>query len=137
MTPFVTSSVLGPLLEAGKMIIDRVIPDNNGREAAELELLKLTTTGGLNAVLEQLRINAVEAAHPSIFVAGWRPAAGWVGVAGLAYSGLFHPLFTWIASIKGWPAPPPLDIDALMVVLTGMLGIGTLRTWEKRKGNAK
>lgn len=129
--------ILGPVLEAGKLIIDRIIPDNNRRETAQLELLKMTTEGDLKAIIEQLRINALEASHPSIWVAGWRPAAGWVGVFSLAYASLFYPLLVWGAAIKGWAAPPPLEIETLMYILTSMLGIGAYRTYEKAKGVSK
>jgi hypothetical protein len=47
-----------------------------------------------------------------------------------------QPLCTWVATIQGWPAPPTIDTDLLWVVLSGMLGIGGLRTYEKAKGVA-
>ena len=129
--------LLGPLLDFGKDIINRFFPDKEEARKAEAEFLKLAMDGELKQVIAQLQINAVEAAHPSIWVAGWRPFYGWVGGAGFAYAVLFQPLFTWWATIKGWPVPPLLDVDLLMVVAGGMLGIGGLRTYEKRKGVAK
>ena len=63
--------LLFPLFDLGGKIIDRLFPDETAKAAAQLELLKLQQQGDLQQVLEQLRINAVEAAHPSIFVAGW------------------------------------------------------------------
>jgi hypothetical protein len=129
--------LVAPLFELGANIINRVFPDPEKRAAAELELLKLTTDGDLKKILGQLEINAKEAAHPSVLVAGWRPGAGWVGVAGFAYASVIHPLLTWLASAKGWPLPPAVDTDILFYVLGGMLGLGTLRTVEKSKGLAK
>jgi hypothetical protein len=70
-------------------------------------------------------------------VAGWRPYFGWVGGTAFAYVGILKPLLTWIASIKGWPAPPDIDTDFLWVVVSGLLGIGGLRTFEKTKGVTK
>lgn len=128
--------ILGSLLDAGKTIIDRLIPDEGKKREAEVELLKLAADGELKQVIAQLEINAREAQHPSIFVAGWRPGAGWCGVAGLAYTAFLQPLFAWIASIKGWPVPPIIDSELLWVVLTGLLGIGGLRSLEKAKGVA-
>lgn len=125
--------LLAPLLEVGRSIIDRLFPDPEKKAAAELELLKMTQDGDLKQILGQLEINAREAQHPSIWVSGWRPGAGWAGVAGLVYTTIFHPLFVWLSAIKGWPTPPQLDSDLLWIVLTGMLGLGGLRSIEKVK----
>lgn len=43
----------------------------------------------------------------------------------------------WGAAIKGWPAPPTLNMDLMWVVITGLLGIGGRRSVEKIKGAAK
>jgi len=88
-------------------------------------------------VIAQLEINAREAAHPSIWVAGWRPFFGWIGGIGFLYSVVAQPVLLWVGAAKGWPAPPPVDLDLLWVVITGMLGIGGLRTFEKSKGVTK
>jgi hypothetical protein len=129
--------LLAPLLEVGKGIIDRLFPDPEKKAAAELELLKMTQDGDLKQILAQLEINAKEAQHPSIFVAGWRPFFGWAGGAGFIYATIGQPVLAWIATVKGWPAPPSINIDLLWVVVTGLLGIGTLRSVEKVKGKAK
>lgn len=128
--------LFGPLLELGKGIIERLFPDPAAKAAAEMELMRMTHDGALKEVLAQLDINSREAQHPSLLVAGWRPAAGWCGVLGLAYVSILHPLLAWVSAIKGWPLPPPLETDLLWAVLTGMLGLGSLRTVEKSKGIA-
>jgi hypothetical protein len=99
-------------------------------------MMVLLQTQDLQKVLGQLEINAKEAASTSIFVAGWRPAAGWAGVAGLAYAAIVHPFLSWISAMNGWPAPPQIDTETLLYVLGGMLGLGTLRSVEKIKGAA-
>jgi hypothetical protein len=129
--------ILAPLLEVGRSIIDRLFPDPEKKAAAELELLKMTQDGDLKQILAQLEINAKEAQHPSIFVAGWRPFFGWAGGAGFVYATIGQPVLAWIAQVKGWPAPPTINIDLLWVVVTGLLGIGTLRSVEKVKGRTK
>lgn len=125
--------VLGPLLEVGKTLLDRFVPDPEAKRQAEAEFLRMAMDGELKQVIAQLEINAREAQHPSIWVAGWRPGAGWVGVAGFGYAVFLQPMLTWAATINGWPAPPTIDTDLLWVVLSGMLGIGGLRTYEKAK----
>jgi hypothetical protein len=129
--------ILGSLLDAGKTIIDRLIPDEGKRREAEIELVKLAADGELKQVISQLEINAREAQHPSIFVAGWRPAFGWCGAAGFAYSVIVQPMLVWYGTAKGWPVPPAINLDLLWVVITGMLGIGGMRTFEKSKGVTK
>ena len=94
--------------------------------------------------LAQMEVNKAEAAHGSIFVAGWRPAIGWIGAAAMAYQFLLYPLFQWgWVAMQGWgwlPAnlnpPPVLDADQLWVILTGILGIAGMRSLEKTKGVA-
>ena len=129
--------ILGPMLEVGKSILERFVPDPEKKREAEMELVRMAAEGELKQVIAQLEINAREAAHPSIFVAGWRPAFGWCGAAGFIYATILQPLLAWGASIKGWPAPPTLNMDLMWVVITGMLGIGGLRSIEKVKGATK
>lgn len=128
--------LLGPIFEIGKTLLDRFIPDPEKKREAEMELVRMAADGELKQVVAQLEINAREAMHPSIWVAGWRPGAGWIGVAGFGYAVFLQPLLTWFGSIHGWPAPPTIDNDLLWVVLSGMLGIGGLRSLEKLKGVA-
>ena len=79
----------------------------------------------------------VEAASSSLFVAGWRPAIGWVCGAGCAWNWIGLPMASFImAAIGHTVAIYPADLGEMMPLLLGMLGIGTLRTVEKIKGVA-
>lgn len=127
---------MGPLLEVGKTLLDRFVPDPEKKRQAEAEFLSMAMQGELKQIIAQLEINAKEAAHPSVWVAGWRPFVGWTGGLGLLYATLGQPVLTWVGMIHGWPAPPTVETDLLWVVLSGMLGIGGLRTYEKSKGVA-
>jgi len=129
--------LLAPLLEVGKSLIDRLIPDTDARRQAEADFLRMAMEGELKQTIAQLEINAREAAHPSIFVAGWRPFFGWVGGSAFAYVGLLQPLLTWVAQVNDLPCPPDIDTEFLWVVVSGLLGIGGLRTFEKRAGVAR
>ena len=129
--------ILGPILEIGKTLLDRFVPDPAQKQAAEMELVRMAAQGELQQTIAQLEINAREASHASVFVAGWRPFFGWAGGAGFIYATILQPLLAWLAAIKGWPLPPMLNLDLLWVVITGMLGIGGLRTAEKFKGVTK
>ena len=127
---------LAPLLDIGKTLLDRFVPDPEKKREAEAQFLQMAMEGELKQVIAQLEINAKEAAHPSIWVAGWRPAVGWVGALGLFYATIGQPMLAWVSAAKGWPVPPDLNVDLLWVTLSGMLGIGGLRTYEKAKGVA-
>lgn len=128
--------LLAPLLDVGKTLIDRFLPDQEAKRKAEAEFLAMAMQGELKTVMAQLEINAKEAAHPSVFVSGGRPFFLWVGGVGFAYAVIIQPLLTWLAAIKGWPVPPNVNEDLLWVVVTGLLGLSGLRSAEKFKGVA-
>jgi hypothetical protein len=89
-----------------------------------------------NEIIElQTKINEIEAGHRTVFVAGWRPFIGWVCGVALAYNFVIRDLFIWIT--KTTDAPPALQMEHLMTVLLGMLGLGGLRTFEKIKDKTK
>lgn len=129
--------ILGSLLEFGKDILGRFFPNAEDRQKAEAEFLKSAMEGELRQTIAQLEINAREAMHPSMFVAGWRPFFGWVGGVSFLYSTILQPVLVWYGTSKGWPAPPDINLDLQWVVITGLLGIGGLRTYEKRTGTTK
>lgn len=122
-------------------LLDRILPDPKVAADAKLEMLKLAQAGEfkqLDADVQlatgQMDINKVEAASENVWKSGWRPGAGWICVAGLAYQVLFRPIFGWIAmNLWHWSAPPTLEIDTLMTLLFGMLGLGAYRTVERVK----
>ena len=131
--------LLGSIFNIGREILNRVFPDPQARAAAELELLKAQQEGAfreldaeLQRSLAQTNINAVEAASPSMFVSGWRPAVGWIGVSTLAYQYLLRPLLPWLLQAAGHPAPdmPALDNGMFELVML-MLGLGGMRSFEK------
>lgn len=127
---------IAPIFEIGKTLLDRFVPDPAAKAAAEMELVKMAADGELKQVIAQLEINAREAANPSVFVSGGRPLFMWIGGFGFGYATIIQPVLTWIARVKGWPEPPDVNIDLLWVVITGLLGIGGLRSVEKVKGVA-
>lgn len=129
--------LIGPLLEIGKSLLDRFGPEDKAeRMKAEAEFLRMAADGELKQVIAQLEINAREAQHPSIWVSGGRPFFFWIAGVGFLYATILHPLITWFARVKGWPEPPAVDSDLLWVVITGLLGLGSMRSLEKVKGVA-
>ena len=124
--------LLDALLGLGGKLVDKLIPDPAARDAAKLELLKLQQSGELAAMVAQTDINKVEAANPSVFVSGWRPAIGWVCALAMAYQYLIRPFLAAFYPVLTFPG---LD-DNLWQLLAGMLGLGGLRTFEKLNGVA-
>ena len=82
----------------------------------------------------QLAINLADAQSGSNFRGGWRPSVGWVGVIGMAYTFLLHPLFSWASLNFNWVAPPDIDASVVMNLLFAILGLGGMRTVEAIKG---
>jgi hypothetical protein len=133
--------VAGPLIA----IVNKIIPDKTAAAAAVAQLQQLQTQGLLQEELAQLQavtvnqsdINKVEASNGSMFVAGWRPAVGWVCASALALIYIIGPFFVWLTALFGHPTSfPTLDVAQLMTLLFGMLGMGTLRTVDKVQGVA-
>lgn len=135
--------------DIGKSIIERIWPDP-AKQAEEIrKLAELKQRGDLaelNAhvklMMGQLEVNKAEASHKSIFVAGWRPFIGWVGGASLAYQFIIYPVLMWawyvaqaLGKIPDTLEPPPvLETGALFTIVTSMLGIGAMRSADKRAG---
>jgi Holin of 3TMs, for gene-transfer release len=131
--PDITSLVLSPIFT----IIDKLIPDPAAKAAAQLKAVELAQSGDISLNEGQIKVNVVEAASPTIFISGWRPFAGWVCGVGLLYDFLLRPLITWSTAMAGHPTEAPaLDIEALMTLLLGMLGLSGMRSYDKAKGVA-
>ena len=129
--------IIAALLPILGGVIDKVIPDKAAADKAKLEMqLKLLDAANAGA-LAQLEVNKVEAAHQSVFVAGWRPAIGWVCAAALAYSYMLVPLVGFAFAVMGKPMPkwPVLDGN-LWELMFGMLGMGALRSYDKAQERA-
>jgi len=113
-------------------VIDKIWPD-----AGEAERAKLTAA--ITLAEAQMRVNAAEAGHRSMFVAGWRPFIGWTCGVAIAYSFVGYPLALWGTTLfTPGVSPPQLVVDDMLFeLLFGMLGISVLRTFEKIKGVTK
>ena len=127
-------------LEFGGKLLDvikRWIPDPEAQAKAVKEVLDVIAAGDAG----QRKINEIEAGESSLFVSGWRPAVGWVCVAGYAYHYILQPflVFLLVAFNVQFQADhlPQLNIMELSVMLANLLGFGAYRTYEKVKGNGK
>ena len=125
------STLVGPVLDKALDFIPNPAEKQRKKLEMEQELLQAVST----ANLAQLRVNEAEAAHKSLFVAGWRPFIGWTCGIGIAWNFIAQPLLGW-AVIIWYPNMefPVLDTGPLFGLVTAMLGLGGLRTFEKFKG---
>lgn len=131
---------VGAIIESVGKVAGDLITTEKERRQLDLEEKKIDQATDL----AQIEVNKVEAASSSVFVAGWRPAIGWIGAAALAYQFLAYPLFLWVWTYlqgTGWiprelQPPPVLKADELWVILSGILGIAGMRSFEKTKGVA-
>lgn len=83
----------------------------------------------------QMEVNKVEAASSNMFQAGWRPAIGWIGVLALFYQFVAYPALLWLQTFVPDIKPPaPLEADMMFTIITGMLGVAGLRSYDKFKG---
>jgi hypothetical protein len=132
----ISSGISGIISGVGGIIDDLVTTDE---ERLKIALQDRQIEAAL--MQEQTRTNQAEARHSSIFVAGWRPFIGWVGGFGLAYQFIGYPLLNWawvFFLAQGWippgiSSPPVLEFGELMPLILGMLGVGTMRSYDKAR----
>jgi hypothetical protein len=135
-------SFISNLLGAGDVVravgdsLDKLFTSDDERNEKRLELAKAERDFSLSALTlleksdeKQGDVNIEEIRTGSVFMAGWRPAIGWIGVLALAYQFVLYPLLLWL-HITDKP-PQPLDAGVLFSMVTGMLGIGAMRSFDK------
>lgn len=135
---------LALLLPFAQELIKKFLPDPQAQADAQLRLAAMVQNGELAELAArtelargQLAINANEAGHASLWVAGWRPFIGWTCGGALFSQYILRPWVQWAAVVMGHPIPDLPGIDGeLWQLLGGMLGLGALRTVEKIKGVA-
>jgi hypothetical protein len=124
---------LDDAISAGLRVLDKFIPDPAEKAKAEAAL-RADLMAWDKA---QTDVNAAEAQSSSLFVAGWRPAVGWVCCAALTWTYILQPIAAFALAQFGYlTALPRLDMGEMMPILLGMLGLGGMRSWEKTKGVA-
>lgn len=131
------------ILGTALSLVDKLFPNPKDAAEAKIRILEMEKGGelaALNADLElargQMEINKAEAQSIDPFRAGWRPFIGWTCGSAFAFNFVILPLVTTISAIYGNPIElVPLNMEAMLPVLLGMLGLGGFRTYEKTKGS--
>jgi len=132
-------NLIGSLVGPVTGLLDKFIEDKDQKNALAHEIATMAEKQAHEAAMAQVEVNKAEASHRSIFVAGWRPFVGWICAVALGYHFVLHPIILFAMGVAG-VAPielPSFDMDSLMTVLLGMLGLGGLRSYEKSKGLTK
>ena len=116
-------------------VVDKFVETDDEKRLAEQIRARMI----MKPQLAQVEINKIEAAHRSIFVAGWRPFIGWVCGCALAWRYIGFDLLNWVALlVRPEFVPPKLDGTAdLIAIVMSLLGLGGLRTFEKLKDKSK
>jgi len=129
------SALIGPVTG----LLDKFIPDADEKAKLAHEIATLATKQAHEISLAQIEVNKAEAASGSVFKGGWRPFIGWTCGVAFAYHFVIQPLLVFGVAISGVAVPdlPAFDMGSLLTVLGGLLGLGSLRTFEKYKGVAK
>jgi hypothetical protein len=113
-------------------LLDKFIEDKDQKARLAHDLATMAQKHAQELAKAQLDVNKTEAAHKSMFVAGWRPAVGWVCCIGLGSNYLFIPMANFVLVVSGSDITvPTLDLSEMMPVLMGMLGLGVMRSYEK------
>lgn len=125
-------SIVNALIGPVSGLLDKFIPDADERAKLAHEIATMGEKHAQEAMLAQLEINKAEAQTGSIFIGGWRPAAAWVCVFGMAMNYIITPLANFGLGLAGSEINLPLiDTSTMMPVLLGMLGLAGARSVEK------
>jgi hypothetical protein len=122
-------SILNSLIAPVTGLLDKFIPDADTKQKIAHELATMAERHGQEIALAQIKLNTEEA-KGNWFQSGWRPATGWICVAGFAVNFLISPLAAGVGVDI-----PQADTSTMLPVLMGMLGLGSLRTVERIKSN--
>jgi hypothetical protein len=131
--------MLDSILKPVERLLDKWVPDADTKVKLAHEIATMAERHAQEIALAQIEVNKAEAASTSLFKGGWRPFIGWTCGTAFAYHFVLQPVLVFALVAFGQPVPdlPKFEMDALMTVLFGMLGLGGLRTFEKFKGVSK
>jgi hypothetical protein len=130
----VIDKLIGPVTS----LLDKFVEDKDQKAKLAHEVATMAQRHAQELAKAQLEVNKAEAQHRSLFVSGWRPAVGWCCVFGMMGNFMVIPFTNFVlALLKIDVVVPLIDTATMMPVLMGMLGLGAMRTYEKRTGVSK
>ena len=130
--------ILEKLIDPVSNVLDKVIEDKDQKAKLAHEIATMAERFHHEQAMAQSEANVEQAKHPSLFVAGARPAIMWICALGLLTQFFVMPIAEWATAI--W-APdvelPALQTGELMTLTLSLLGLGGMRSWEKAQGVAR
>lgn len=137
MAPAITALI--PLLGN---VFDRLFPDPAAAADAKVKVMEMAQRGELaqldadvKLATGQIAVNQAEASSGNWFASSWRPFVGWVCGFAFAFKFIGGPLLVLIAQYYGHTVTlPQFDYAEMSTILLGMLGLGGLRSWDKKNG---
>ena len=136
---FGLDDAVGAVATLADSVVKRSWPDATAIEQKKLELLSQELQSEFLALLGQVEVNKIEAQSDRAFVSGWRPFVGWVCGVALMYAALIEPMARFVAVVGfGYSgAFPVVNTDITLQILLGLLGLATMRSFDKKNGIAK
>jgi len=133
-----TSGLLGDVIKGVFGVVDDLHMSGEEKADAKFRITQLAAA----ADIAQIEVNKQEAKSGLLFVSGWRPFVGWTCGSALAWTFVVSPIVNsiafYVAAFTGntidLSGLPTFDLAIMMPVLLGMLGLGSLRTYEKVQG---
>jgi hypothetical protein len=130
--------IIGTILGTVGSVLEKVIPDTNKRKEAEEAFRLALESNEFQLAIEQIKVNAIEAASNDKFTSRWRPFIGWTCGTAFALHFVIFPILNYFTVLFGFSAVTIVfDMQSLMYALGGLLGLGGFRTYEKIKGVTK
>lgn len=123
------------IVEIGAKLLDKIIPDKDARDRAQAELLKAAQDQDFQLTMAQIKVNEEDAKSGSLFRGGWRPYVGWTCAFAFSLHFVIFPIVNFVLIGNGHAEIKlAFQMDTLLTVLFGLLGLGAFRTFEKVKG---
>ena len=121
--------------------LDKLFTSDDERASARLQIQSELQ----KPHMMQAMITLAEAKHTNWFVAGWRPAIGWLCALCLGYHWLIKD-FIMIMLVTTMepeelativPMLPTIDSGEITGLVLALLGLGGMRSWERLNGKAR
>lgn len=117
-------------MDLARTVVQTIWPDKTAAEQAQL-------AAAVQLVQGQMGVNTEQAKSSSLFIAGPRPFIMWVCGVAFAWNWIGLPVAKLAGVYFGHPLDiAPADMSEMMPVLLGLLGLGSLRSFEKVRGVA-
>jgi hypothetical protein len=124
-------ALIGPIAS----LLDKIIPDAGERQKLAHEIATMAERQAHEIALAQIEVNKEDAKSSDVFRGGWRPFIGWTCGTAFALHFVVFPVLNFFLVAAGEAEVKILfDMNTLLTVLGGLLGLGAFRSFEKVKG---